>query len=54
MQPAKKTHLLTNDDTQKADALNCFFLRFDTQNYNQECLQELSSRSTSDQAVTGC
>lgn len=48
MQPAKKT-FLTNDDMQKADDLNRFFLRFDTQNYNQECLKELSSIITSDQ-----
>lgn len=42
IQLAKKM-FVSNDDMQKADDLNCFFLRFDTQNYNQECMKELSS-----------
>ncbi len=40
---------VTYDDTQKAVDLNFFFLSFDTQNYNQECLQEFCPISTSDQ-----
>lgn len=40
---------LTNDDTQKADDLNCFFLRFDTQFLQTFLVVVLSSKNTSDQ-----
>lgn len=47
LQPARKTHLIS-DDTQKADDFNCFFLRFDNPNFDQECSKELNSISTTD------
>lgn len=48
MTPAKKT-LCTSDDLQKANELNDFFMRFETQDFSSECTDILETISATDQ-----
>lgn len=46
-----RKHLITNDDLQKANELNDFFLRFETQDFSLECNNVLETISTTDLQV---
>lgn len=41
-----KVHITTTDDQMKANELNDFYLRFQTQDFTNECIRVLNSLST--------